>query len=242
MSRYYVNDKGFELPSVTTITGQLDKPALIPWAVGMATLYVTQQIQGLRTVGAKRILSILDEAKKNYRKASGQALNIGSAVHNAIEQYLITGKEPRNPPDQVLSAFLAFLEWKDQYLVEVISTEETVYGKNYAGTQDLKAIIDPEGRAKEPNREDYHRKYVVDFKSSSGIYPEMRYQVAAYRQADPTIQGSGILRLDKQTGDPEWKDISDTHETDSKVFNHLAAVWWLTHPRKLAQFQQAQAA
>ena len=241
MSRYYLKD-GFELPSVTTITGLLDKPALVGWAVKMVVLYVLERISGMKSIGVKKLIGILEDAKGNYRKVSQKALDIGSAVHNAIEHYLKTGEEPKDPHDQVLAAFLAFLMWKDKYLVEVISTEETVYGTKYAGTQDLKAIIDPEGRAGEPGREAYYKKYVIDFKSSSGIYPEMRYQVAGYRQTDKEIEGNGVLRLDKETGLPEWKDISDSYEIDVAIFNHLTEIWWLTHPRKLKQFEEKLAA
>ena len=237
MSRYYKYN-GLELPSVTTITGQLDKPALMPWAANCAIDYLIEDIDnnvdhrfdiGLEWVTLSSVHITAESARKNYRTVSRKALDIGSRVHGAIEDYLNIGKEPYNPSDEVLSAFLAFLEWFDENNVQPIQAEKTVYGEKYAGTCDLVCLLDGE-------------KYLIDFKSSKGIYPEMRYQVAGYRQTDESIKGCGILRLDKITGLPEWKDTSSTYEDDRRVFNILVDLWWATHPRKRAQFEKIKEA
>ena len=83
------------------------------------------------------------------------------------------------------------------------------------------------------------KMYVIDWKSSKRHYPEMRYQVAAYRstfrsdigQITHDIQGHGVLRLDKDTGKPDWKDHSATYEHDLRVFNTMVELYYLTHPR-----------
>lgn len=224
MGRYYKRN-GTRLPSVTTITGQQDKPALVYWAANCAVDYILEELEGRDTWTLDEISAVAESARKNFRKVSAKALDIGSAVHAAIEGYLKSGRQPEAPSDEVASAFLAFLEWEEKYLLKVIATEQTVYADRYAGTLDLLAHIDPTGNADPGNA----RTYVVDFKASKGIYPEYQQQVSAYRHA-ADAEGSGILRLDKETGDPEWKDITASHEIDFDVFCILVDLWWAKHP------------
>ena len=230
MAARYYKYNGKKLPSVTTITGQLDKSGpLTYWAANCACDYILNEIEKTPEQNWPTIKGflypVIESARKNFRKVSSQALDIGSAVHTAIEHYLKTGQEPQAPSDQVLSAFLAFLEWLDKWETwETLYTEHTVYGidddwmidHSYAGMADWFVILDG-------------KRYVVDFKSSKGIYDEMKYQVAAYRATDKTIEGCGILRLDKENGLPEWKDTSDTYEKDLEVFRILTQLYYATH-------------
>jgi hypothetical protein len=68
----------------------------------------------------------------------------------------------------------------------------------------------------------------------------MKYQVAGYRSTFTDVAGCGILRLDKETGYPEWVDTSDTYQNDLLVFNVLTSLWWLRNPKKREQFINAQ--
>ena len=219
MARYY-KYQGKDLPSVTTITGQLDKPALTAWAANAACDCILDEIGKLSfpLVAPQTLHSIIESARSNFRKVSRTALDIGSRVHAAVEEFLQSGRQPFRPEPAVLSAFTAFLEWKDAHQVKPIALENTVYGDGFAGTEDFYGWFDG-------------KLYVVDWKSSKGIYPEMRYQVAAYRSTHEDAVGCGILRLDKETGLPEWKDTSETYESDLEVFNTLKALWWQTHKK-----------
>ena len=219
MARFYTY-KGKKLPSVTTITGQLDKPALMHWAVNCACDYMIQSIDSFDEpmVRTGSIYSVIEKARKNYRQVSKKAMDIGSQGHAAIEHYLKTGKEPQNPPKEVEAAFLAFLEWLDNWDEwETLKAEHTLYADRYAGTCDWVCRLN-------------EYIYIIDFKAAKGIYPEYQYQIAAYRACDPTIEGCGILRLDKETGYPEWKDTSITYEQDLKVFNALVELWYARNP------------
>ena len=71
----------------------------------------------------------LDNARMNYRDVSQDALDIGSEVHACIESYLKTCKEPKIENEQVLAAFVAFLEWKDEVNLEPVYLEQTVRSK-----------------------------------------------------------------------------------------------------------------
>ena len=224
MSKYYKLG-GVDVPSVTTITGQLDKSgALTYWAANCCADYILEQLpQTDLTIEA--IGSLVESARKNFRKVSEDALNVGSFVHDAIEHYLKTGNEPITKDERIISAFLAFLEWKDEHNLETISTETTLYGPCFAGTADWIGIFNG-------------KKYVIDWKTSKGLYPEYQYQIAAYRSCNEDIDGCGVLRIDKETGLPEWKDTTKTYENDLHVFCILTKLWWATHPRKFAAFTE----
>jgi hypothetical protein len=227
MSRTYLHPVlKINVPSCTTITGQTDKPALTFWAAGAACDYILQEVNGSTSIPIEKLFPIIEAARKNFRTVSRKALDAGSRIHEAIEVYLKTGKEPFTKDDQVLSAFLAFLEWKDAHRVEPIALEETVYGYDWAGTRDFYGWFDG-------------KKYVIDWKSSKAIYDEMRWQVAGYRSANIDCEGCGVLRLDKETGFPEWVDTSETYEEDLSVFNALTSLWWLRHKAKHEQFLKA---
>jgi len=228
----YTNPEGIEVPRVTNITGQLDKSGpLMYWAVNCYEEYmnnVVDQRKGGEYMGVNLIRAMITSGKKNFRSISSKAKDIGTLVHDLIHRYLETGEEPgENIDDQALSAFLAFLEFAKQHKIEGRGLEAVLYGDGYAGTCDFYGFMDG-------------KRTIIDWKSAKGIYDEYLYQVAAYREAfnrtpelvkklGGPIERSGILRLDKETGMPEWKDISDTHELNAKAFMHLKDFYHLTH-------------
>jgi hypothetical protein len=226
MSRYYKHPVGAEVPSCTTITGQLDKSGpLTYWAANAACDYVLEHKSLIGSMGFT-LESVVEAARKNFRTVSRKALDAGSRIHEAIEVYFKTGKEPVTKDDQVISGFLAFLEWKDAHKVEPIKLEHTVYGYDWAGTLDFYGRFDG-------------KLYVIDWKSSKAIYDEMRYQVAGYRSAVGDCEGCGILRLDKESGFPEWVDTSNSYHDDLCIFNTLTNLWWLRNKSKHEQFKMA---
>ena len=193
----------------------------------------------------------LNQARFAYKKVSDKALDVGSQVHAFIELYLnakINKSETilkmvdkyEKLPGEVQNAFDAFQNWEKDHNLKPIELEKTVYGSRWAGTLDFYGYFDD-------------KLYVIDWKTSKaknkktgkGIYPEMRYQVAAYRNAtenqikkwvcnDGTARsiprGCGVLRLDKETGMPDWNDTSKTYEQDLKVFNRMVDLYFERHP------------
>jgi len=237
MGRIYKKD-GKSYPSSTTITGQLDKSGpLTWWAAGCAADYVIKKINEAKTqtFKAATVIQFAELARKQFRAVSSQAADVGTAVHKAIEHYLKTGREPKVEDDEVLAGFLAFLEWADKHELKPIETEVTLYGENYAGTCDLICTLDG-------------RPYVIDFKTSKAPkngkpYEEWGYQLASYRHAAelanlvPEDAGHGVLRLDKETGYPDWHDITDQYERDLAIFQALTKIWWLRHPQYAADWE-----
>ena len=247
---------GIVFPRCTNIISDCtdSSGALTQWAANMVVEYMKEHLSDdpFCPYKGSEIFEKLEKARFNFRKVSQKALDIGSEVHNAIERYLenvmcdhlikdyysLTTKEAKR-------AFKAFLDWEKEVNLKPISLEQTVWGKNFAGTCDFYGYYKD-------------KLYVIDWKTSKAFYPEMRYQVAAYRWAignkalweyRPTDeempffkrnylpQGCGILRLDKETGMPEFKDTSKTYEKDLRVFNCMVELYFARHPRIRKRFE-----
>lgn len=133
-----------------------------------------------------------DEAE-NAKKTAGEK---GSRVHKAIEHLITGGKvshdskfSANGEPEKELTAeeygaILSFARWAEAEKPRFLMTEKTVVSKKYgyAGTADAAAMIGDE-------------VYIVDWKTSKGIYPSMEIQIAAYREA---LREEGY----------EWADIA----------------------------------
>lgn len=220
---YFVDN--IEYPSVTTILNLLDKSIpLMYWAVERATNYLEPILKEIEE--GKRILSeaerttILKEAKQQHRKIKEEAATIGSKTHRAIEKDL-EGKEYDIIPE-IQTPFSAYISWKESFTnFEPIDTEIITFSDSkcrFCGTAD--AVIKLNGKT-----------YLVDLKTSSGIYESYLLQLCSYKFAleennNHKIEGIGILRLDKNTGMPEWVEFSKKQYTHGlKSFMHLCKLF-----------------
>lgn len=218
-----------EVPGVTTPLKILDKPALVPWAASQAVNYITnwwvetkERGDGDPSEMTVRFLEVCDEAKKRYRYLSKAAADIGSRVHDFAER-TFAGEEiplPIDPQDASERAYVsgakAFLQWLGSRKIEPIFTERIVFSRQwfYCGTVDFYGRVDGE-------------LCVVDFKTSSGLFPEMMLQLAGYAVAleeefEKQIDTGWIVRLDKETGRPEAYRIKllDHDEFGDVVHNY----------------------
>lgn len=202
---------GAFVPGVTTILQCIAKPALVPWAAGMASDYWLKEIRSGRVDHA----AIHKEAKGAHRRFTEAAANYGQNVHDYAECFFKKQPLPELTSDQAKRGVEAFHKWIDAHKVEVLASERRVFSKQhyYAGTCDFVAKIDDV-------------LGVGDIKTSSGIYPEMRLQTAAYQHAlqeEKSIEFPvrWIIRFDKKTGEFEAKSFYD-FDLDFKGF--LAAL------------------
>ena len=248
----YTKD-GIKYPRCTNIIGDCtDKSGgLVPWATECFAKWIRDNCPSDTYPGCYLVCGEeLNQARFAYKTVSDKALDVGSEVHNAIETWLkelMNGWHgapemhicPKLSP-QAHTAFAAFLLWADEHNLKPIELEKTVYGSRWAGTLDFYGYFDD-------------KLYVIDWKTSKpknkktgkGIYPEMRYQVAAYRIAiEDEIQdeelypeGCGVLRLDKETGMPDWNDTSKTFDSDLRVFNRMVDLYFERHPRIAKRFE-----
>jgi hypothetical protein len=187
------------VPGVTTILSCISKPALIQWAAGMASDYFLQAIQSGRT----DLPVIYKESKVAHRKKAQSAANIGKDVHHYAECFFKKKPLPELTDDQAKRGVEAFHKWLDAHKVEVLTSERILFSNEhyYAGTCDFVAKIDGV-------------LGVGDIKTSSGIYPEHRFQTAAYQQAiqeekNMKFDVRWVIRFDKKTGEFESKPFYD---------------------------------
>jgi len=173
--RYKLLD-GTMVPGTTTITGLLNKPALIIWANRLG-------LQGI------------DSSKFRDDKA-----DIGTLAHEMILAHLSKRKPEtedysKNQIDAAENSFLSYLEWEKQHIIEPKLTEFKAVSElyKYGGAFDFYGSID--GTLE-----------VVDFKTGSGIYDEMWLQISAYGKLIPEpIQRYRILNIPR-TEDESFKE------------------------------------
>lgn len=241
--RYYPSPFG-QLPSVTTILGILAKPGLIPWAAGKAVDRVRPLLEmikaGMVDLAKLDVEAALAEAKKEHREFKDEAADIGKKVHELIANYyrmLRNGGKAfetakamdevvlSQPDPQIANAWFAFKDWDGEFQPTPIQIELPVFSHHkYAGTMDFYGLFKD------------NKHWVVDWKSATAIYDETPMQIAAYAAAlmetapnADLIEGWGCLRLDKNTGVPEWKPYS--REEISSAYDRflkLAEYWHLT--------------
>ena len=172
--------------SVTTIIKCLDKPALLYWAAEQAALEAVRVRKSLgariEDEGEDAVVRWLKMAMYRTKPGTRTASELGTAVHDACEDYALTGIRP-DVDDEVRPFLDRFDEWAQKWQPEYIAAEAAVYNKTYgyAGTLDAIAIIDG-------------MTVLLDYKSSrrsigsdgkpSHPYPEVALQLAAYRHAE----------------------------------------------------------
>lgn len=172
--------------SVTTLIGALDKPALLYWAAEEAAKLAVSVAPSLKfriqEEGPDAVVKWLRDARMRPPKGQRSASELGTAVHDACEEYALTGIRP--DVDEEVRPFLdRFDEWAQNWQPEYLAAEAAVYNKTYgyAGTLDAIAVIDGQ-------------KVLLDYKTSrksvgsdgkpSHPYPEAALQLSAYRHAE----------------------------------------------------------
>lgn len=195
--RYRVD--GRPQPSVTTVLGNLAKPALVGWAAKMAAEYADTNWHDLAQLTSEGRRQRIAAA---YRTQNDQAKTRGTSLHT-IAQDLVAGKPVAVTEHQAETT--AYARFLDQWDIQPLGVEtllaSTTYG--YAGTADLWATIGAlDGQ-----------RALLDLKSGKGVYPEAALQLAAYRWADflqdddgaelpvPDVDACYCIHLDAPAGD-----------------------------------------
>jgi hypothetical protein len=208
---------------VTTILGILDKPALVQWSANCAVDDIAEHLDELRSCTPERAAQIVKASRSAHRRGGRKAMDTGTLVHDAIETHL-AGGDPSSALDgneAAANAFLAWLEWAKHAELEPLHVERQVVSRDYryAGTADLI------GRMGDTT-------CLLDWKSSKGIYAEYLWQVCAYAAAytEETrneIAAVGVVRLDKETGMPECRLVTDRAEREAgwTMFRAACGAW-----------------
>lgn len=215
-SRFYRVD-GELLPSVTSILACLAKPALVGWSGKVNREAIFTHFEANPTLTPKELRAATDKAHQNI--AAKSAADLGTLAHarcewliqkmlgqtvgpDPIEVSKVTDDLPEDARNRALWSSMAFEDWVKANDVNPIATEIVVAHRvhKFAGTADLLACVNG-------------RVAVIDLKTSSGVWPEMYMQLAAYRIAmvdDPKLPDpvdAYVLRLPKKESDPDFEAV-----------------------------------
>ena len=221
------------VPGTTTITDVLSKgPALIWWSANCARDYIMEEMEPGRAYDELEIEELAKGARLAHRNASDQAKSLGTLVHEWIESYINAKLNGKSEPDWPVNedaheSIIEFLDWEESNDVEWGASEVIVYHPNvhFAGTYDALARVNG-------------RITVVEFKTSSGIYPAHKLQVSAYLRAEEAyrgreIDGFSILRIPKDAEEFETYPCYD----DQEIKRHFAG---FKAARRLYEWKQLE--
>lgn len=191
--------KGEIVPGVTTIlNGQLawNKQVLIAWARREAL------------------------AGKDPELIKTEAGSSGTCTHYLVECH-IKGVEPdlkdftQAQIDKAETGFIAFLDWEKTCELDYLKLEYGVVSElhRYGGTCDM--IAKKNGSL-----------WLLDLKTSKGVYAEHKIQVSAYKEAyeeqeEQRINECHIIQLSKDTGGFQHHKLTDIELTNGwEVFRY----------------------
>lgn len=159
----------------------------------------------------------------DYKKYTDDLANVGTLAHEMIQAHF-TGEKldlnefSKNDIDRAENALISFYNWIDTMPIKPILNEAQLTNGDFGGTVDMLAEIDG-------------RNVLVDFKTGSGIYDDMGYQLAGYKilleDNGYKVDQAMIVRVgrDEQEGF-EVKSFSDLSKYEA-IFNHLLAIYKL---------------
>ena len=166
----YRDANGRKVPGVTTILSKgLPKPALVNWAARTAAEYA---IDNWDTLADLPISERMEMIRRSPDATKNAAALRGTKLHDAAQTLIETGKadvEPEQVP--LVESYARFLSDWD---VRPEFVESSVYSvtHGYAGTLDLIARLS-DGRL-----------WLLDIKTSKGVFGDMALQLAAYRHCE----------------------------------------------------------
>lgn len=217
--RHQYKHNGEVIPSVTTVLSVINKPALISWASKMAVESIAGQLEPGVAYDEMQLQAILEAGRIAHQKKKTDAGNMGTFIHNWVEKH-IAGENPGMPVnEQMKKCVESFLEWENKYKVKFLVSEQMIYSRKFKYTGKLDFICEIDGKL-----------YLGDLKTSSGIYPEMYIQTAAYRYArteefpDEKYEGQLIIRVDKESGAFQFGKCRDAGLYSKQILGFLAAL------------------
>ena len=176
-NHWYVDVDGIKIPSVTSILSSgLPKPALTTWAANTAAAYAVDHWDELQDMTPSARIAKIKGSPWAERDAA--ALR-GTQIHSIAEQ-LAAGAEVAYPEAQaghVESAVRFLDDWQVTPVLQEFSVAHLRY--RYAGTGDLIADLADGNR------------WLLDYKTSKGVYGETGFQLAAYRYAEFYLDDDG---------------------------------------------------
>jgi hypothetical protein len=195
--RYVLN--GERVPSVTTILSDaIPKPALIDWAARVTAEAAVNDWDDLTRLPLMTRAERLREARWKVQKEAALA---GTRIHE-LGEHLVKG-EAIDVDERFVPAIEAYARFLDRFDVQPLFVERPVchFAHRWAGRFDLRA------RFRDGT------DWLLDLKSSSGIFAENILQVAAYANAELVLTGD----------DPRAGELAAWTPPDRCGFVHIAS-------------------
>ena len=179
-----------DLDSVTGVLNVINKPALVNWAAGAACDLIKAELLGALDqnvrISAEWIDSVVAAGRKRPKQIKDQAADVGSQAHAAFEGFL-KGETLMIAVPEIKDMVGELEKWHAQSKTTIVATELPVGSLLHRFGGRIDAIGWRDGKWGLP-----------DWKTSSGIYPEMALQVA----------GGYAIAIEEQYGIKiEWADI-----------------------------------
>lgn len=238
--KYYLDGK--LMTGTTTCLGVLAKPALIQWAANLGTAAAYQLSATLEPARLQALVAAIEAAEKKFGKINAQACYAieaefpefkearlahnkkkeaagqhGTDTHLLVETYVnkcLDTNEGKPLDDfDVPEICQPFVKWSLENVEKFLYSERPMHDPVmfFAGTADF-GYVGKDGR-----------RYVGDFKTSSGIYGiDYWLQVAAYRylaecEGDAPYDGMTVVRIGKDDGKFEAHSLYE-YESYKDVF------------------------
>jgi hypothetical protein len=174
-----VRGRTYQVPSVTTVLGVLDKPALIPWAINQTIDLIRPAIQPYVEHSESYLEEVYARAKKEAGRKKSEAAARGTIVHN-----ILSGDQTEEGVDPELLVRVGVAQaWLKDNEVEPICTEASIYSRRHRYSGRLDIIGKVQGVLS-----------LLDWKTGKGIYPEFRLQMAAYVHAYEEEHPSEVIQ------------------------------------------------
>lgn len=186
-------DGGWRGPSVTTILSNgVPAPALKVWGERQVATWAYQNKDDWSSLGEADAIKLLARAPYNTMTKAGDR---GTDIHSIAER-ILQGVAPESWEGQLYGKFGQYVtNFLADFDVKPIGYERTVvnFEDGYAGSYDLLAEIDGE-------------VWLLDWKTSKGVYGKFGVQLAAYAMCDwqivdgklepmPQVDRLGIVHL-----------------------------------------------
>lgn len=177
------------IPSPSSVVGKLDKSTpLISWAVNMFEERMLEHMRDGAQFTRDDVLSMINLSKNAYNERKQEAADVGSVVHdyaehNADDITQVEGYNELSERDRVLAqqGVAAFNEWKSVMSPSFIDREFRVYSKRHNFVGKCDGLVEIDGKL-----------YIIDYKTSKGVYTSQVYQIAAYMKAYEEMTGKKV--------------------------------------------------
>lgn len=183
---------GRRCPGVTTIIrNSSPSTGLLKWSAREAANWALVHYADRETLGDKEWVEAASRASDATRDAAAER---GRAIHAAADA--LADGQPIEVPEEIATPARSIIDFLTTWRAKVLARECVVFhgGHRFAGQFDIIAELADGAR------------WLIDYKTGKGVYPDVALQLAAYRNAEfivwngedkkmPAIDKTGVLHV-----------------------------------------------